>query len=114
MSAKRTKSTGLSERVGVAEERIEGLITQMSELKPDVKAILKTLGEIQIHIAKLPTWEALEKKATSDSKEREDVEDRLTILEAARTSVKAGWAVACFIGGVTVVAVGWGLSIYFH
>lgn len=114
MSAKRNKPTGLAERVGVAEERVEGLITQMSELKPDVKEILKTLGDIRVHIAKMPTWEALEKKATADSEEREKVEDRLTILESARTSIKAGWAVISFAGGVVVVLVGWAISIWIH
>jgi len=110
MSAKKT--INVSERVGVAESRIEGLLTQMSELKPDVKAIVKTLGEIQVHLAKLPTWEALERKATEAAADKKQVEERIAALEAARNSIKTGWTVVSFFGGVSVILIGWGLSIW--
>ena len=112
MAAKRKQSTGLSERIGVAETQVEGVLSQMSELKDDVKEVLRMVGEIKIDVSKLPTWAELEKKSETASRERESVEDRIKVLEAARASLKAGWTVISFFGGVAVIVIGWAISIW--
>lgn len=107
MPTKRTNSK-IGERVSVAEEQLNNLREQLPEMKDDLKTLVKSVGEIQVSLVKLPTWDAVnEVKAEQGS-----LTTRVSSLESARSAIKVGWAVISTLGGIACVVIGWAISIW--
>jgi RNA-binding protein YlmH len=112
--AKRTKTAVNSERLGVAEERLDNVVSQMPEIREDLKTVLSELGKINVTIATLPTWDAVK---AMDKEQKEDIEAakvRLTTLETAATrvstAVKVGWGAVVIVSIILSTLIGWGVS----
>lgn len=108
MSTKRTKPSALGERVSVTEERVNNLHDQLPEIKQNLRTLVESVGNIQVNLAKLPTWEAVKES----EKKHEALEERVGSLEGARSAIKVGWAIISTLGGIACVIIGWAISIW--
>ena len=114
MASKRKKCPSIAAEV--LEERVAAQREDLNELKSGVQSILSAVNQMNLHVAKLPSWDSVKQLHTETRETIEGVHIRVKALEDEATEAKGSkkvlLTVAGFAGGGVSALIGWAMTYF--